>query len=394
MNSLACLLSLTIPIAVVQPQAPVTAATTVPAPRFANGLPSAPEFFPLGVWLQSPDLADRYRALGINLYVGLWQGPTEAQLQRLAAASMRVICKQNAVSLAFAGPTIVGWMHGDEPDNAQGRRWQGYRPPIPPWQIAADYERMHRADPTRPILLNLGQGAAWDGWHGRGERSGRAEDYPEYVKGCDLASFDIYPVTHPHQDVKGKLEFVGRGVQRLLAAGGGKKPVWALIETGHVHDADRRPTADEVRSEVWIAIASGAQGIIYFAHEFEPEFRADALLQHGEIAAAVRAINAEVLALAPVLNRPRADADVQFVASGEVAVRAHHHDGALHVVVASLQPTTQRLQVTRRQRSDAAVAPRAAGDDEDLAGYAVRFVRIADGETATDRAQPSSSGAK
>jgi hypothetical protein len=349
-----------------------------PATRFPNGLSSAPEFFALGVWLQSPDLADRYRALGINLYVGLWQGPTEAQLRQLAAASMRVICEQNAVGIAFPGPTIVGWMHGDEPDNAQGRRWQGYRPPIPPWQIAADYERMHRADPTRPILLNLGQGVAWDGWHGRGERSGRAEDYPEYVKGCDIASFDIYPVTHPHPEVKGKLEFVGRGVQRLLAAGGGNKPVWALIETGHVHDADRRPTADEVRSEVWIAIASGAQGIVYFAHEFEPGFRADALLQHAEIAAEVRTINAEVLAMAPVLNRPRADADVQLTSSGEVAVRAHHHDGALHVVVASLQPNVQRLRVARRQRGEAVAALRAAGGDQELAGYGVRFLRFPD----------------
>ncbi|MCU0867510.1 MAG: beta-galactosidase [Planctomycetes bacterium] len=343
-----------------------------PAPRFPNGLPTAPEFFPIGVWLQSPARAADYRALGINLYVGLYQGPTEAQLRQLAAASMRVICKQNDAALAFPGPTIVGWMHGDEPDNAQGRRWQGYLPPIPPWQIVADYERMHRADPTRPILLNLGQGAAWDGWHGRGDRNGRAEDYAEYLKGCDLASFDIYPVTHPHPDVKGKLEFVGRGVQRLRAAGGDHKPVWALIETGHVHDPERRPTPAEIRSEVWIAIASGAQGIVYFAHEFEPEFAEDALLQRAEIAAGVQQLNEELLALAPVLRARSADGEVQTATDGALAVRVHHHDGALHVLLASLQGTSQRVSLRRR------AAPDAPAIEFELPGYGERRLRLPD----------------
>ena len=185
------------------------------AARFPNGLPTAPSFFPIGVWLQSPHNAARYRDLGINLYVGLYRGPTTAQLEALEAAGMKVICQQNEVGLAWRGKAIVGWMHGDEPDNAQGRRFDGYAPPIEPWRVVAEYERMHRADPTRPVLLNLGQGAAWDGWWGRGERCNHPEDYPEYLKGCDLASFDIYPVTHTHADVRGKLEFVGRGVLRL-----------------------------------------------------------------------------------------------------------------------------------------------------------------------------------
>ena len=32
----------------------------------------------------------------------------------------------------------------------------------------------------------------------------------EYLKGCDMASFDIYPVAHDAPEVKGKLEFVGK----------------------------------------------------------------------------------------------------------------------------------------------------------------------------------------
>ena len=39
-----------------------------------------PQFFPIAVWLQDPSNAAKYRDIGINVYVGLWKGPTEAQL--------------------------------------------------------------------------------------------------------------------------------------------------------------------------------------------------------------------------------------------------------------------------------------------------------------------------
>src|SRR5262245_25122128 len=86
--------------------------------RFPKGLPQTPEWFPLAVWLQAPANAERYRAIGINTYVALWRGPTEEQLDALDRAGMRVICGQSERSLRFKDrATIVGWMHGDEPDN-------------------------------------------------------------------------------------------------------------------------------------------------------------------------------------------------------------------------------------------------------------------------------------
>ena len=48
-------------------------------------------------------------------------------------------------------PTIVAWMHGDEPDNAQSLgKGKGYGPPILPAKIVEDYERIKKADPSRP----------------------------------------------------------------------------------------------------------------------------------------------------------------------------------------------------------------------------------------------------
>ena len=54
------------------------------------------DFFPVGVWLQNPANAQRYRAAGFNVYVGLWQGPTAEQLRVLTQAGMPVICSAHS----------------------------------------------------------------------------------------------------------------------------------------------------------------------------------------------------------------------------------------------------------------------------------------------------------
>ena len=65
---------------------------------------------------------------------------------------------------------------------------------------------------TRPVLLNLGQGVANDEWKGGWAKP---EHYREFVKGCDVVSFDIYPACSKKPNVAGKLELVPLGVDRL-----------------------------------------------------------------------------------------------------------------------------------------------------------------------------------
>ncbi len=309
---------------------------------FSKGLPRTPNYFPVAVWLQDTANAERYRAIGINLYVGLWRGPTEEQLDALDKAGMRLICGQNARSLRFIDrSTIVGWMHGDEPDNAQSLPGgKGYGPPISAETIIKGYESIRKADPNRPVILNLGQGVAWDGWFGRGVRTNHPEDYPQYIKGCDIVSFDIYPAVHDHKDIAGKLWYVPKGVARLKEWSHNEKPVWSCIETTRISNPSVKPSPAQVRSEVWMALIEGAQGIIYFAHEFKPKFIEAGLLADKEIAQAVGAINRRIHELAPVLNSPTIKNGPEVKSSNAnvpIKMMMKQHDGKTYLFVAAMR---------------------------------------------------------
>src|SRR5688572_19140921 len=103
-------------------------------PLTPEGRPADDSFFPLAVWVQRPSDAARYREIGINTYVALHRGPTAEQLDELERAGMFAITHQNERGLAARNrATIAGWMHGDEPDNAQSLgRGKGWGPPVLP----------------------------------------------------------------------------------------------------------------------------------------------------------------------------------------------------------------------------------------------------------------------
>jgi hypothetical protein len=312
-----------------------------PYAKWEHGPPHAADYFPIGVWLQDPRDARQYRAAGFNVYVGLWQGPTEDQLAALKQARTRVICQQNATARKHLDdPTIIGWMHGDEPDNAQPLGGaKGYGPPIPANTIVQDYQRIRTADPSRPVMLNLGQGVAWDDWYGRGLRAHHPEDYPEYLRGCDIVSFDIYPVVHSNPQVTGKLWYVAQGVARLAKWSAGQKVVWNCIECTRIH-SQNKATPSQVRSEVWMSLIHGSMGLIYFVHEWEPKFDQAALLHDPEMLRAVTAINLQIAELAPVLNSPTVSGGLHVSSSDPqvpVATMLKRHKGATYLFAVAMR---------------------------------------------------------
>lgn len=385
------LIALTMVLAILFPApSAVAAGDSSPYARWRFGLSTNESYFPVAVWLQSPANAARYKAAGINLYVGLWRGPTGDQLAELQRAGVSVICSQSRAGLENKeNPVIVGWMHGDEPDNAQARpEGKGYGPPILPDRIAADYERIRAADPTRPVVLNLGQGVAWDNYIGRGVRRNRPEDYPEYVKGCDIASFDIYPAVHDNPEVAGKLEFVAKGVERLRDWAGPGRTVWNCIECTHISNPEVKATPQQVRAEVWMSLIHGSRGLIYFVHQFKPVFKEAALLDDPEMLASVTAINQQIHQLAPVLNSPSI-VDGVIVKSSEsdapIALMMKRHGEMTYLFAVNLRnrstrgsfsgkgwPVRSSIEVLGEARS---IKPGEQGFLDDFQPYAVHLYR-------------------
>ncbi len=318
-----------------------------PYAEFKHGPSPSADYFPIAVWLQDPSNAAKYQAAGINLYIGLWDGPTEAQLAALKASKMPVICEQNAVSLKhLSDPTIVGWMHQDEPDNAQAFKdasgKEQYGPCVPPEHIVDEYHKLHSADPTRPIVLNLGQGVADDSWVGRGNGA-KPEDYATYVKGGDIVSFDIYPVASGlHGDGRQNLYYVPKGVDRLRNWAGPDRTVWNCIECTRI-GGDNKPTPEQTRAEVWMSLIHGSRGLIYFVHQFKPKFDEHALLDDPPMLAEVTSVNKQIHELGGVLNSPT-------IENGAVAA-ATNQDSIIDLMVKRSGKAEYIFAVARRNNA-------------------------------------------
>jgi hypothetical protein len=261
-----------------------------------RGFPTEPSYFPIGVWMQNPMNAARFAAVGVNHYVGLWEGPTEEQLRGAREADMPVVCEQQGVWQAnLEERQIRGWLMQDGPDNAQELEDGSYGPCIPPSETAARYEEMVGADPSRPVVMLLGQGVALPDWVGRGECTGHTEDYLGYAASADILVNYTYPLANEHP-----IELVATGIQNLNEYAGFRKPVFADIEASSIHGLPR-PTPHQLRAEVWMSLIHGAAGVQYFCHRMEPLNETDCL-DDAETAAALTRINRELAELAPVLN--------------------------------------------------------------------------------------------
>jgi glycosyl hydrolase family 42 (putative beta-galactosidase) len=358
-----------------------------------NGPSADPGYFPIGVWAQRPGNAGKYAKLGINLYLGLHGGPTEKQLAELKKHGMKTICAQNVVGLAnLDNPTIVGWMHGDEPDNFTKNDAGKWVPKHKPEKIIADYQAIRKKDPSRPVLLNLGQGVSNDFWKGGWAKE---KDYREFVKGCDIVSYDIYPACATRKEVTGKLELCAKGVDRLRDWSGDKKTVWFIVEASHIQNPDRMATPDEIRYEVWSSIIHGAKGIIYFCHQWKPKRDFAAPLNNPVTRDAVTAVNKQIAELAPVLNSPTVSVNGASATSSNakvpVDIMVKRHGGATYVFAAAMRgeatqatvtlngkwPPTAKVEVVGENRTLEAAAGKFT---DDFKGYDVHIYRIAAGK--------------
>ncbi|HEY6475219.1 MAG TPA: hypothetical protein VI456_01485, partial [Polyangia bacterium] len=300
--------------------APGACAPTVPAIVWTNpyagwsrGIPTAgdPTFFPIAVWLQGSWHATEMAKLGINVYVGN-NADTDAlaasDLATLKAQGIYAIVGQDSVGLAnIDDPTIVGWwMTPDEPDNAQDKPDGGCcDPPVAPATLVTRYNAYQAADSTRPIYVGLGQGVAYDGWEGRGSN---APAESGYMPAGDIVDFDIYPYNNCDGDPNematcGQFWLNAYGIDRIHQWSTRGQAAWTDIEcTTIAAGGTHPPTPQQTKSEVWLTLIHGANGIAYFVDTWNPSFREDGIFADSTMTAAVTALNQQIKMLAPQLN--------------------------------------------------------------------------------------------
>jgi len=350
--------------------------------RWPNGLSASASFIPIGVWMQQPANAERYREVGVNLFLGLWEGPTDEQLDFLdAAPELTAFCDQAGVwQSRLDDRAMSGWLIDWSPDNAQELPEGGYGPCIEPDVVQDKYDEMAAADDSRPVMLLLGQGVADPEWPGRGECDGRDDMYLEYVQAADVLGFYIYPVSRQRP-----LELVADGVERLLEWSRHQKPVFALIEAASTVEGVPRATPEQMRAEAWLGLVRGAAGIAYYCHRFEPELNETDCLDDADTHDALARINAEITSLAPALNSPTVSNGVTVASDAPIATRLTRISDVSYLFAAALSNEPTRATFTLRAIADAAaevldedreLAIESSRFSDDFDGYAVHLYRI------------------
>jgi hypothetical protein len=114
----------------------------------------------------------------------------------------------------------------------------------------------------------------------------------------------------------------------------GSKPVWSFVEVGHPGDDDPLTAQPaQVAAAVWSSIIHGARGIVYFNHSFGGRCPSPHVLRepcYAPTRAAVKRVDAQVKAMAPVLNAPFADG---IAAAGTgVDLSTKFHDGNFYLL--------------------------------------------------------------
>jgi chitodextrinase len=290
--------------------------------QFANPLPVDPGFFPLAAWgtydhrgttngVRNIDLDAQ---AGLNTYI--WVADACNQIPFIRAdGRFRVIYAQSE-NRTCKGSESSGWFLADEIDMTCG-------------PAAGCYDQ----------LQSIVNGLPNDGQlrynnYGKGVLLWQSDtDAARWINGKaggnsfqQITASDLYWLTDPNERGGSRYGFAssyGDDItkqRRLDALDGKRQPIWAVVETGwpfteSATQGGRAIQPDELRAAAWHTLIAGARGINYFVHSFGGPHAGDhnTLRSNSEgTRPETSAVNAQIKALAPVLNAP-------FVSSGHSA---------------------------------------------------------------------------
>ncbi len=298
-------------------QLPLPASSWWGGPGYYSQFPKAaasgwtsPSFFPIGVFVAKPEQASSLRQIGINTFMGVEHDGSS--MSSVTGAGMSVLAQLSEWTPEEVGddPRVVGWNLSDECD-------MGYSGCGDDEQTQLSTQRGYAAsararDDGRLLQANFGNGVLGSYWS--------TNTMKEQLSLVDLSSVDKYAYTSPHVDEliaaspnwpEGKnpaSAFAYGWVQRQMdsfSTPPGSKPNWVLVESDRPYLSEEGATsisAEQMAGAVWNAIINGASGITYFQHSNDAGCGNYSLVDCPGPRAAAAQINAQIAALAPVLN--------------------------------------------------------------------------------------------
>lgn len=304
------------------------------------------DFIPVSVFLGKPEHAAQLKAVGINTYMGAEHDGS--QISVITGQGMSVMAQDEWAATEIGTDTrVVAWQLSDECD--MGYSGCGDSEAA---QLAKQTEYANAArsrNDGRFLSANFGNGVLRTWWS--------PNTMPQHVALLDSTSVDKYAYTSPH--VQGLLPNspdwpTGVNAKRAAAygwqqdqmerfQGGGStsKPNWVFIETARPYLTEAGATIitpDQIEGGVWSAIIHGARGIAYFQHHNATGDETSSnggcsnysLVDAGCTAnkARVKAVNAKVQILAPVIN---SDSYVHNYGAAGIDTMTKQSDGYLYV---------------------------------------------------------------
>lgn len=312
---------------------------SAPALAFADAAPQpAPPAFIIGVWYQPTGSFPGWKSRGINTLIGY-----ESENHRTTVDDWTGTAVDNGLFMIrqphphiqddVGEPYLLAWLHADEPDVR--------KPPADPEELAAIYAEWKKADPKKPIFLNVSGGNVL--FHKVPE-----ETYRAYFKSADWVGNDFYPVTG-WADAK-LMPKVGQIIDTLREWSGGK-PQLAFIESSPQHltwTPRDTPgvTPDQFRGEIWDAVIHGARGICYFPQQIGGGFKYDNT--PPEVSAEMTVQNKLLTELSPVLASEPNPAGISAAAPPPIETTVRKGpDGNIYVFALNLSPDSQKAKTVK-----------------------------------------------
>jgi len=295
--------------------------------QFANGLPTSPTFFPIGVWYQSPaggdvpapyaNQAQAFKAMGINVFVGISQqnGLVWPESYGVDEGEMAAAANEGMYVIGGGDPSCAANNSGADPcdtDHASVDSVQKLLASLPPadaqyfvgyqWtdepacttNIASQVATISSEDPTRMTYANEGAWVAVLPGNDIGSPSGSGLTAAQCLSDAEtnliapsILSSDDYALTDPwHSSTCAGANCIylyGDSAANMRALAGPTQPVWSFIESGTddlglstqggvcnwttnvcASGNEAAATPAQVNSAAWDAIINGANGVEWF----------------------------------------------------------------------------------------------------------------------------------